>query len=114
MQREFVISDCELWYLRMEACIPLDIFAVGNKQGKLFVYNLSGSKTKRTDVKRKGVDGSRDDNIVFMDEKDSHVEHTSSFSGSKGKGLLERFEMTEPQKAGAILTNPRLSPIQLL
>ena len=35
MLREFAIVDGNLWFLRMDVCIPLDIFAVGNKDGKV-------------------------------------------------------------------------------
>ena len=38
---EYNISNDHIWYIRMDVCIPLDIFAVGNKEGKCFVYSLS-------------------------------------------------------------------------
>ena len=39
--QEYTMSDAYIWYIRMDVCIPLDIFAVGNKEGKVFVFSVS-------------------------------------------------------------------------
>ncbi len=33
--REFIVPDSDLWFVRMDLCIPLDLLAVGNKHGKV-------------------------------------------------------------------------------
>jgi polycomb protein EED len=40
--REFELFGCEIWFVRMDICIPLDLLAVGNKFGKVFLFSLSG------------------------------------------------------------------------
>lgn len=39
--REFVIADSNLWYVRLDVCPILDIFGVGNKDGKVGFILLS-------------------------------------------------------------------------
>ena len=41
--REFALENCELWFVRMAICIPLDLLACGNRQGKVYIYSLTGS-----------------------------------------------------------------------
>jgi polycomb protein EED len=41
--REFEIDHCNLWFIRMDVCIPLDLFAVGNVKGNVFLFSVSGS-----------------------------------------------------------------------
>ena len=38
--REFSIRDCELWFVRLDVCIPLDLIAVGNRTGKVITFKL--------------------------------------------------------------------------
>lgn len=39
--KEFHVEDSSLWFLRMDVCIPLDIVAIGNGSGSVFIYKIS-------------------------------------------------------------------------
>jgi hypothetical protein len=84
----------------MDICIPLDILAVGNKHGKLFVYNLSGSKPQRSKKHNAESDSSSDEatTLVYKEGKPD---------SSRGKLIPEKFESSSPTKADLILSHPR-------
>lgn len=42
------MQGCEIWFVRMDICIPLDLLAVGNKFGKVFLFSLSGNLQSAT------------------------------------------------------------------
>lgn len=48
--REFLIRDCDLWFVRLDICVPLDLVAVGNRVGKVFLFSLSGTDTNNIDI----------------------------------------------------------------
>ena len=83
----------------MDICIPLDVFAVGNKHGDLFVYNLSGSTPKRSKKRQEYSDDSDDDDttVVYKEGKPDK---------SRGKLIPEKFESSSPAKAVIILSHP--------
>jgi hypothetical protein len=41
------MQGCEIWFVRIEICVPLDLVAVGNKFGKVYIFSLSGNYSKR-------------------------------------------------------------------
>eukprot|EP01036_Dinobryon_divergens_P029802 gene29802-38954_t len=48
--QEFALPSGETWFVKLDACIPLDMFAVGNSWGQVFVYPLSTFKNKYPEV----------------------------------------------------------------
>ena len=84
----------------MDISIPLDILAVGNKRGKLFVYNLSGSQPQRSKKFHEESDCSSDEamTVVYKEGKPD---------SSRGKLIPEKFESSSPTKADVVLSHPR-------
>ena len=35
--KEFIIVDSNLWFVRLDLCVPLDLLAVGNKVGQVWI-----------------------------------------------------------------------------
>ena len=60
--RQFAIKNSSHWFLKMETCVPLDLFAVGNTTGAVHIYNIhgrSGTSTKidgGDNINKKGLE----------------------------------------------------------
>lgn len=55
--QEYTLQNANLWFIKLDVCIPLGIFAVGNMKGKVFVFPLGPDIPKKLlDVAR--MDGS--------------------------------------------------------
>jgi hypothetical protein len=38
--QEFAITQCDIWFMKLGVCIPLNIFALGNMAGKVRSYSV--------------------------------------------------------------------------
>lgn len=88
--KEMVMRDNDIWFVRMDVSIPLNIVACGNKLGKIFIYSLSSNNNElESNAKRKKLSQQdEDDNISF------------DFQG-------ERMATTEPSHPLLVLSTPK-------
>lgn len=42
---EYSSSDDQIWYIRMDVCVPLNLVAVGSKEGRVYVHSLGAGGT---------------------------------------------------------------------
>ena len=98
--QEYTMSDAYIWYIRMDVCIPLDIFAVGNKEGNVFVFSISSIPYE--------IDGVQV-NEFLQDNCDGgplyRVPKVNTFKGEKG---------ADPSQLKGMLPNKRQQPIPIV
>ena len=128
--RQFAIKNSLHWFLKMEACVQLDLFAVGNTTGAVFIYNIHGDsfKLKRAHIQSEdeeklsnggsgdyvdennGVEDMKDEEngeksskgkIVIDKDKEKRKKRNSSNSKDKD----EKYDFATPIQASAVLQN---------
>lgn len=90
--REYTIYDSNLWFVRMDICIPLDLLAVGNKKGQVFLYNLSSDNInensnyfKHKKIKKQSSSSDNNDSLNVTSNDSISENDTSSIKNSKSK-----------------------------
>ena len=73
--RQFSIKNSLHWFLKMDACVPLDLFAVGNTTGAVYIYNIHGESKM---LKKNGTED--DKNEIEMNDYDDEQNEIDSVS----------------------------------
>lgn len=134
--REFEMRGCEIWFVRMDICVPLDLLAVGNKFGKVYLFSLSGQPhsaavqsssslagggSKRRKGRSQSFTGGDEhsandapddlqESAAIASEVESQVNPSQTqhqYSQRNVEFLPERFESAHPQKPLVVLGHPR-------
>jgi hypothetical protein len=111
------VPACDIWFLRMDACVPLDIFAAGNKHGKVFVYSISGelkghNRSAANTITSGGAGGSPSTRNTSSGEVTSSSQQSSSSSSSSG-GNNNGSSSSSSNAADDKRTQPRPAQIAL-
>ena len=77
--REFITENNDIWFLRFDLSIPLDLLAVGNKYGKVYIYNLSPS----TEFKESKLVGQMDGDSADDDDDDASQSDCGEFPAKR-------------------------------
>lgn len=48
--QEYVLRHCDIWFVRADVCIPLGLAAVGNNNGKVYLYSIGPTVGKMQKV----------------------------------------------------------------